>query len=155
MLLHTVPRSDMADLMTEHGGQFGFRAEIGQQPAVDIDVAPRQGESIDVRAVDHSELIGQLIAMTALRHPLTDLLHIGLQLLVGVARVLFEYFLVVATPEVEFLLLTHHHEIAAPGGRIDRTTGQLHQQDKERQYTQDHGRTSNMALSVNGSIQRA
>src|SRR3990167_1250956 len=122
---------------------------------MDIDVAARQGKGVDVRAIDHSELIGQLAAVTVLRHPLTDLLHIPLQLLVGVTRIFLEDLLVVTTAEVEFLLLAHHHKVAAAGGRIDRTTGQLQQQGKQHQYAQDHGNTSNMALSVNGSIQRA
>ncbi|PNG62050.1 hypothetical protein TI06_23985, partial [Vibrio vulnificus] len=47
LLAHAVARRDVADLMTEHRGQFGLGAKVGDQSAMDIDVAARQGEGVD------------------------------------------------------------------------------------------------------------
>ena len=92
---------------------------------MNIDMTARQGEGVDIRAVHHGELVIELVAMTVPGHPLADLLDISLQFLVGITGVLLEDFLAVALAEIQLLALTHHHEIAAPGGGIDRTTGQL------------------------------
>src|SRR3990167_11231366 len=116
----------------------------------------RQGEGVDIRAVHHGELVIELVAMTVPGHPLADLLDISLQFLVGITGVLLENFLAVTLAEVQLLTLTHHHEIAAPGGGVDRTTAQLaeHQQP-QRPITQAHGSTSSIASWVTDNIQRA
>src|SRR5690606_18515969 len=92
---------------------------------------------------------------TVPRHPLADPLHIGLQLLVGVARVLAGDLLGIAPAQVDLLLLAHHHEVGLAGGRVDRTTGQLDEQRQQQQQTQFHGSTSSIAAWLSGSIQRA
>ena len=145
LLLHAVPRRDMADFVTKHRSQLGFRTEVGQQAAVDIDVAAGQGEGVDVRRIDHGEVVAQVAAMAVLGHPLAHLLHIGLQLLVGVARVLLENLLVVAVPQGQLLLLAHHHEIGAPGGRIVRTPRQQSAAQQQHSNSHTHGNSSNMA----------
>src|SRR5215510_6326096 len=50
----------MGNLMSEHSGQFIFAADSQQQPRVDIDVAPRQGERVQVRLLHDRELIREL-----------------------------------------------------------------------------------------------
>src|SRR5690606_6127429 len=125
-----------------------------KQATMDIDVAARQREGIDVRTVDQGEDVVELVAMAAARYPLAHALYIGLQLGVFVARVLLEDFLVVTRAEVQLLTLAHHHEVGATGRRVDRTTGQPAAAQTQHQCTH-HGNTSSIAEWVSGSIQRA
>src|SRR5690606_25625105 len=94
LLAHAVTRRHVTDLMPQHGSQLCLGVEIGKQATMDIDVAARQREGIDVRTVDQGEDVVELVAMAAARYPLAHALYIGLQLGVFVARVLLEDFLV-------------------------------------------------------------
>ncbi len=85
LLAHAVARRDVADLMTEHRGQFGLGAKVGDQSAMDIDVAARQGEGVDVRRIDDGEMILQIAAVAAAGDPLAYPLHVGLELFIVVA----------------------------------------------------------------------
>lgn len=91
---------------------------------MDIDVAARQGEGVDVRRIDDGEMILQIAAVAAAGDPLAYPLHVGLELFIVVAGELLEDFLVVASAHAEFLLLAHHHEIALAGGRVHRAAAQ-------------------------------
>ena len=78
--------------MTEHRGQFGLGAKVGDQSAMDIDVAARQGEGVDVRRIDDGEMILQIAAVAAAGDPLAYPLHVGLELFIVVAGELLEDF---------------------------------------------------------------
>ncbi|MCY1433597.1 hypothetical protein D9M71_496300 [compost metagenome] len=123
----------MPHLMPQHRRQLGLGVEIGEQAAMDIDVAARQGEGIEVRRIDHGEVIGEIAAMTVTGNPKPNLLDVGLEFFVGVARIFLGDFLVVAAAQVELLLLAHRHEVGAPRGRIDRATGQQGVSQQQRQ----------------------
>ncbi|MDT4884647.1 hypothetical protein FQZ97_1208080 [compost metagenome] len=100
---------------------------------MDIDVATRQGEGVDVGRIDHGELVLDVAAVTVSGDLLPHFLHIGLQFLVGIARILLGDFLVVAAAEVQLLLLAHHHEVGAPGGRVHCAAGQQERRQQQRQ----------------------
>ena len=75
---------DVGNFVGQHRRQLGFTGHVGDQAAVDIHIAPRGGEGVDVRAVDHGK--GELIVgpVRYPGYPLTHLDHIVHQFLVFV-----------------------------------------------------------------------
>ena len=144
LLAHAMAGRDVTHFVTQYSSQLRLGIQISEQATMDIDVAPRQGEGVDVRAVHQGENVVELIAMAAACYPLADALNISLQFGVLIARVLLEDFLVVARPELQLLALTHHHEVVATRGRIDRATCQPAADQAQHQCTH-HGNTSSIA----------
>jgi len=64
-----VTRGDVADLMSHHAGQFGFVVEVGQYPPGQVNIPAGHGESIDDRAVQHLDGIGQIRLVTESAQP--------------------------------------------------------------------------------------
>ena len=124
---------------------------------MDIDIATGQREGVDIRAIHHSELVIEIAAVTGARHALTDALDVSTQGLVFHQAVLFEYLLVIALAEADFVALAHHHKIGFTGGRVDRASGEQTQQ-QQRQYaahTRHHGHSLNMLGCCKSTNQRA
>jgi len=53
--------------MAEHGGQFRFGIEIGENAARDVDITARQGKGVDFRRIQHGEMVLQIGAVAMLR----------------------------------------------------------------------------------------
>src|SRR5205814_1742659 len=71
-----VPRGRVYDLVAKHGGELGFRVQLGQEPAVHRDLAAGQRPGVWHRAVQHHELVGQR-AIADGRELRADAAHVG------------------------------------------------------------------------------
>ena len=131
LLAHAVAGGDMTDLVTDHPREFRLRIEIGQDAARDVDIAAGQGERVDVRAVDHSEMPLQARPVALLRQRLADRIDIGLQRGGGNCGVFLQDILVRRSAHLDFLRLGHQNEIPVARDRILRAVG-------KRQHT-EHG----------------
>src|SRR3989344_2900691 len=146
----TVTGRDMADLVTQHGGEFGLGIEIGENPAGDVDVSARQGEGVDLRAVEHGEVKREMRAVALRRQFLADPLDVGLEFRVGIDAVLLLDLAVVAVPELNLLGLGHEHHIrcardgirGAAGNKARRGGGQKKGGQKVSAATVAHGLNS-------------
>ena len=77
-LLRRMPRRGVHDFMTQHGRKLGFGLQLGQQTAIDADLAAGQCPGVRDRVVQHREFIRQL-AVADGGEPLPDLLHVARQ----------------------------------------------------------------------------
>ena len=96
-------RGDVADLVTQHGGQLGLGVQIGEDAAGDIDIPAGQREGVDLRGIHHQKLVLQTGAVTGLGQALADVVDIALQDGIVISAVLRAYFLVFAAPGADFL----------------------------------------------------
>ena len=123
VLAHAVSRRDVADLMTENGGQFGLGIDIRENAAGNIDITARQGEGIDLWAVKHGEVITQARAVALRRKSLANPIDIGLQLGIVVNAVLFPDLRVILSAQPQLLGLGHQYDLGVAGDRIGGATG--------------------------------
>ena len=77
----------MTDLMPEHRRQLGFGVQVRQQAAMNVDVAPADGEGVDRLVIEHEELEIPVRDRRVARHARADHLHVVLQGLVLVQAV--------------------------------------------------------------------
>ena len=89
-----VAGSDVADLVRQHSGQLGLIFQIGQQAAIDVDVATGQGKGVDVGAVDHGKGKCRIGFIAVGDQSLADTIDIGLQFRVIVGSTLRNHLLV-------------------------------------------------------------
>ena len=66
------------DFMSKHGGQLGFRAHLGEQAAIDRDLAPGQCPCVGDRVVQYREFLRQL-HVTDGDQLIANGLHVGRQ----------------------------------------------------------------------------
>ncbi|PHK24698.1 hypothetical protein VF10_10945, partial [Nostoc linckia z13] len=78
--LRAVARGDMADLVAEHRGEFGFVVHQRDELARDIDIAARDREGVVDRRVEQGDPeVARRVRQARLdRDPLPDLGHIGI-----------------------------------------------------------------------------
>src|SRR5256714_419604 len=98
----------VTDLVPEHRGQLGLGTQVRQQPAMNVDVAPTDGEGVDRVIIEHEELEIPVRDRRVARHARADHLHVVLQRLVLVQAVEFLDLLVVAP--CALLLALHRGE---------------------------------------------
>src|SRR2546430_11864263 len=77
----------MTDLMPEHRRQLGFGVQVRQQAAMNVDVAPTDGEGVDRLVIEHEELEIPVRDRRVASHARADHLHVVLQGLVLVQAV--------------------------------------------------------------------
>ena len=120
----------MADLVAHHAGQIGLAVQIGHDAAGHVDVATRQCEGIDLRAVEHGEVPLEAAAVRLPGQPLTQRVDVGQQLRVRVGAVLGQHLLVRLLAFGDLVALAHHRELARAADRIDdrRAGGQRQRQ---------------------------
>ncbi len=95
----------MAHFVGEHPRQFRFAVGQRQQAAGDVDVAARQGERVDILAVDDGEGIAQVRDLGVLGQRLSDAIDVGgkLRIVVGAAHLLHELRMLLGT-DPQFVL---------------------------------------------------
>ena len=135
MLTHPVAGRDMADLVAQHGREFGFGIDVSENAARDVDVAARQREGIDLRTVEDSEMIFEVRTMALCRQFLADHLDIGLEFRVGIHAVLFFDLAVIAVAEFDFLGLGHEHQVRCAGDGVGSAAGR----ETDRRGSQEQG----------------
>jgi hypothetical protein len=141
----------MPDFMSQHGCQFGFGIEVGQDAPRDVNVAARQRKGIDLRAIQNGKVVFETGAMALCRQFLADPLDIGLQRRVGIDAVLAPDLAVVAVPELDLLGLGHEHEIRCPADGIGGATGS----EARRRSGQKQGNQEAMEGAVTHNLNRA
>ena len=72
VLLHRMPRGDVADLVAEHAGQLRLVVEKRQDAARDVDESARQRERVDRRLIDDGELPRKVRPLRQLRETQPD-----------------------------------------------------------------------------------
>ena len=117
----------VADLMAEDRYQLGFRIEMGQDAAVDVDVAARQGHGIDYRIVEHGKRPVQIGPFGGGRDPFPEFLDVGLPLGIIVGTEGGEHLRMGLRPHLDLLGLRHQRELPLTGGRIHRAGGDQEQ----------------------------
>ena len=132
ILLYAVARGDVSDFMPQHCRKLGFRVEIGEDSASDVDVAPWESEGIDLGAVENGEMIVDLRPVASFREFLANFVDILLQAGQIVVRPVGLAYLKSSFPPLAHLIVFRHkREIAISGNRIDRAAAQ---QDKTAEY---------------------
>jgi N-acyl-D-amino-acid deacylase len=119
-----VAGGNVGNFVSQDPGQLGFRAQVGQQAAVDVDVAAGGGKGVDIGTVDHGEGECGIRALGNRSQALADPGDIGLQLGVIVSAALLEDFPVHFLAYLHLLALAHDHHAGAAGGRIAGTAGE-------------------------------
>jgi hypothetical protein len=76
-LLHRVPAHDVLDLVGDHTGQLALVGGIGQDAAIDVDVAARNGEGVDDFTVHDGEPPGEVGALGATSDRVAQRVHVG------------------------------------------------------------------------------
>ena len=117
-LTHRVARRDMADLVPKHRRQLGLGVEISHEAAGDVDVASRQREGVDVRAVEHGEPVDEIRSMAVLRQRAAQALDVGIEPGVVVDAELAPHVGVGLAPDRDLLGLRDHDEVGAAGDGI-------------------------------------
>jgi hypothetical protein len=125
------------DLVAEHSSQFRFAVQLGQQTAVDCDLAAGQCPRIRHGVVQHHEFIRQL-AIRNSRELLADFIHVrsGLGQHVEVAALGLPHRRVVLLAELHFLPLRDELNFLLARNRIDAARAQR-DQDQDRHEFQD------------------
>jgi hypothetical protein len=108
----------VGDLVAQHRGEFGLGVEVGQQAAVDVDVAAAGGEGVDRALVHHRELPLEVGHVAAARDTLADLVHVVLDGLVFVDAVVADDLVVGAARGFTLAGLGAEDDVAAAGGGI-------------------------------------
>ena len=156
VLVDAVARGHVADLVAEHGGEFGLVLDVGHDAAGDVDIAARQREGIDLVAVEHRESVLKVRAVALLRQPFADALHVGLQLGVVVDAVLLANFRVVLATERNLLGLGHEHEVGCATHRVGDAARQPQEQQYRSQQTENAGNQGHYSgdVSMAGWVRR-
>ena len=95
----------MANFVSQHGGQFGFGIQVGEDAAGDVDVSTRQGEGVHHLAVEYGEVVIKLGPVADASDALTDFIDIGGKFRVIVGRHLLDNLLVIHLTQVDFVAL--------------------------------------------------
>jgi hypothetical protein len=74
-----MPGIDMAQFVSQQGGQFGFIVQFQQNSPGAGDAAAGKGIGIDIVGIDAMKVIGHMPAMGVARQPLAGSLDIALQ----------------------------------------------------------------------------
>ncbi len=138
-----VPRGHVRELVAQHGGQFGFGVQVGQQAAEDVDVAAAGGEGVDRIVVDDGELPGQVGLVAGARDALAHRVHVFLDGLVLVDAVELDDLVVGAPRGLDLALLGGEDDVLAAGGRVGGTAGreQRYGHETGEEATRDRQRT--------------
>ena len=122
VLPDAVPCRHVADLVTQHAGEFLLTVHVGDDAAGDVDVSPGQRKSVDFGAVEHREMVFQIAAVAVrgeIRPEPVD--HCG-QFRVRVLLVLLHHLAAVLLAQIDFLILAHENEVLLPRDRVRGTT---------------------------------
>src|ERR1035437_3463384 len=104
LLAYTVPCRDVADFMPQYGCQFGFRIQVGQDAARDVDIAAGQCEGVDLCRIQHGKVILQIGAMALAGDALAYAVYVVLQGFGTVHLVLLLDLLVVLSADGNLLI---------------------------------------------------
>ena len=129
LLADRVARGDVADLVTEHRGEFGLGVEVRHDAARDVDVAAGQRKRVDVGAVEHRERVLQVRTVARRRDALADGVDVLLQHFVVVAAVLLEDLRMRLAPDLDLLRLAHQHHVLAARDRVGGATSRAHDRE--------------------------
>ena len=117
--LRTVAGGHVADLVADHAGQLGLAVEVGHDPARHVDIAAGQREGVDLRAVEHGEGPLEVGPVRLRGQALAELVHVGLQLCVGVGAVFLQHPLVGFLAFGDLVLLAHDRALGLAGDGVD------------------------------------
>ena len=145
LLADGVAGRHVADLVPEHRDELRLGIEVGHDPARDVDVATRQRECVDVRAVEHGERELQVGQVADLGDPLADVVDVSLHRLVRVAAVLLQHLRVHLAADLDFLRRTHRDDVRLARDRIRRAAVQ-----HERAREHGSGQQEHLTASTSG-----
>ena len=132
-------RSDVANLVAEHGDQLGLGVQVGEDAAGDVDVAARQGEGVHVLAVENREGVLEFGTVADGRDTLADVVHVSLQGLVLVTAVLLQDLRVHLPPDLDLFGLAHQDHVRAARGGIGCASRQDRPERRDRGEQGDSG----------------
>ena len=89
-----VMRRDVGYLVPDECGEFILAGHVHQDSAIDVNVAVGRSRSVDLRIIDHVEVVLLARVGRVREHALTEFLHVCLPRLVVVDEALVEGFLV-------------------------------------------------------------
>ena len=138
--LRAVARGDMADLVADDAGQFGFAVHVGHDAARDVDKAAGQGEGVDLRAVEHREGPGQVGAVRLAGELLPEVVDVGLQRRVVDGTVFGQHLCVGLAAFGDLAGLVHHRALGAAGHGVDDLAAAACDQQGGKQDGRERGR---------------
>ena len=117
--LGAMARCHVPDLVPDHARQLSFAVQVGQDPARDVDIAARQGEGVDLRAVQDGECPCQVRPVGLGRQALADLVDVGLQGGGVVHALLADHLLMGLGALGDLIGLVHHRALGFAGHGVD------------------------------------
>jgi hypothetical protein len=121
IFLDPVSRRHMAGLMPQDTRELSLVVEIGQEPPIYINIAPRQGKGVEDSGIHHHIVVRKFLAMVDPCYILSYLVDIPLKRRIIISAKLLQNGIAALFPHLYLILIAEEHDLRLVGDRVSGT----------------------------------